>query len=300
MPASILSVAVISHAGCDGPFIPLASGSGYQANYDLVRHDKAAGGANSLFNRLVRGARLRYCGCNTGNDYMWYEVNRRGWAANPSVAHGAAALLAEKQVVAYGKYNSGDVKSRCYVYFSCPPGLNYPVRHVKAKHAYSFGTTKAASTFDDIRIAYATAQERDAYLAWYRSRGITGRAANGVITVSAPRPTWYSRDSQKPALLKALVRAIADDPGATPDVRQPPVQGDDPQTVRRLLPLMDKLAADGRLRRAIDDARRANNGVLDLDDFRIWAVVFMPDHDETAYRADLCDDPNVANVRVQP
>jgi hypothetical protein len=295
---SILSVTVISHAGCDGPFIPMINHRGFQANYELVRWDKQTQDANSLTNRLVRGARLRFCGCNTGTDYLWYEVDRPGYRANPSVGHGIAALLADRQVVVHGKYNSGDVKNHNYVSFSCPPGRNYPVRHGKEKNGYSFGTTRASTKFQDIRVSYANDSEREAYLGWYRQRGYQIQNGQGTLTVKAPQPVWYNRSTPKPKALTAIVQAI--DRGLTDALagnRSGPGLQELAQ-VRALVPWTDSLLTDGKLVRAIQEAKAANGGTLDMHDFRIWAVMLRPDHKETAYRADLCDDPTVARTRV--
>lgn len=305
-PNRVLGFAILSHAGCDGPFIPLENKRGVQAPYPIFAWDKASGG-NSFYERLVPGARIRFCGCNTGNDYMWYEVDQPGYRANPSVAHATAAILADKRVVVYGKYNSGDVKGATYVHFSCPQGQSYPVRHVKAKNAYSFGTTKGASQYEPALIHYQSAEERDAYIAYYRERGYplvpskeqrSGGSVSGDLVLRAPRPQWFSNGSAKPAVLKDVVRMLEAYPGAPSQAVQYAFaqHGEGGKAYLGMVPRLIALAAAGHMRRAIDDTKRAHGGQLDLDDMRLWVTMFGPEHHYTAWRADLCDDPTVART----
>lgn len=294
---SILSVTVISHAGSDGPLFDYHKGrGGAQANYNFLKADRDARGPSSLYNRLVRGARLRFAGCNTGSDYLWYEWDRPGYRANPSVAHGAAAILAGKGVVAWGKYNSSDVKSLSYVSFRCPAGLPYPTRHGKPKDDYSFGTTRAAVQYEDITVQPRTAEERQAYVDWYRQRGYQVSDRGAQFVVRAPRPVWYNRRTPKPIGLVAMVKAVEAGALPRPDGRYSEPGFREFYATWYLVPWVRVLFTDDRLMTAIRDSKQAHGGRLDIDDFRIWAVVFRPDRHETALRADLCDDPRVAEI----
>lgn len=305
----VLGFAILSHAGCDGPF-PNYQNGGQQAPYPIFQYDRWYGRENSLYNRLVIGARFRFAGCNTANDYMWYEHDQAGYRANPSVAHAAAAIYADKRIVTYGHYNSGDVKNTDYISFQTTGGRSYPVRFGKPKDGYSFGTTNAASQYEPALIHYTSAQERDAYMQYYAARGFPltpkneRRSAYGVegdLVMRAPRPVWFSRESAKPEVLKHVINVVAQYPSAGAQAvtyafsQYPGAAGD---AYRGMIPRLAALAQYGKLQQAIRDTYTAR-GQLDYNDFRLWAMMFAPDKDYTVYRADLCDDPNVARTQFK-
>ena len=302
----VLGFAMISHAGCDGPF-PIYQSGGQQAPYAIFQQDRQSADGSSLYNRLVVGARFRFAGCNTANDYMWYEHDVPGYRANPSVAHAAAAIYADKRVVAYGHYNTGDVKNTEYIYFACDGGRSYPTRHLLAKDAYRFYTTNAASQYEPALIHYTSAQVRDAYMQYYAQYGYpltpkderrTQSGVEGDLVMRAPRPVSIARETAKPAVLQAVVNAVAQYPSAgaqavTYAFRQYP--GADGDAYRGMMPRLTALAQYGKLQQAIRDTYAAR-GRVDMDDMRLWAMMFAPDSKYTSYRADLCDDPNVART----
>jgi hypothetical protein len=181
---------------------------------------------------------------------------------------------------------------------------------VKPKRSYSFGTTSGASQYEPILIHYTSAAERDAYVSFYRQRGIplkpinerrAGGDVQGDLTMRAPRPTWLSNGSRKPAVLQRVIQLVATYPSyAEQAVMYAFQQGDpDADAYRGLIPRLLALARYGKLQQAIDDTRNANGGRLEMDDFRLWAMIFGPGQHYTALRADLCDDPNVATVRFK-
>jgi hypothetical protein len=211
--------------------------------------------------------------------------------------------------VTYGKYNSGDVKSGDYISFSCD-GRAYPTRHGIGKSAYSFYTLQGASQYEPTIITYHSAEERDAYLAYYRQQGFNltstrelsyGPNLTGDLVLRAPKPVWLSNGSAKPAVLKSVVQMVAAYPGSPADaVRYAFSQnGGGNSGYAGMIPRLISLGTYGELQRAINDTRQAHGGELDLDDMRIWAMLFGPENHQTRYRADLCDDPNVATTPFQ-
>jgi len=246
----ITGFAVVSHAGSYGPMIPYPDYK--QFTYPPLQDDKKNGGPNTLSARLAQGARIRYTGCNSGNDHQFYEVDEPGKRGNPSIAHATASIYADKKVVTYGKFNSGDIKSTHYMWFACPDGQNYPIRYGKPKTSYSFS---------------AIGQR-------------------------------FSRDSGKPESLKSAIQAVDSNPqggwsAVQKKVTQAGVSGD-------LLKKVETAVTSGKLAKAIRESKAANGGKLDLDDFRLWVVLLRPAKWDTEFRADLCDDANVAQSKFRP
>jgi len=101
-----------------------------------------------------------------------------------------------------------------------------------------------------------------------------------------------TRESTKPAPLVAVIRSLA---GAV-------AQGQNISVARAELeayaPNLAPLADDPKMMMAIQDSMAANGGSMDINDFRIWAVVYMPGKWYTSYRADLCIDSNILPARV--
>lgn len=276
----IAGFAVISHSGGDGPVLE----EGPQLTYGVFQDDAAKPGPGRILDRILPGAILRFAGCNSGNDHMWYE-NDAGRGGSPSVAHGTAAVLAEKDVEVYGKRGTGDVaRTDTYFLFKRPdPATPYPVRHIIPKDHYRFYVAQDDEQAMDV--PYGSDEEKEALLQWYEERGIqvVVNEAGSFLRVTLRLHREHTQGSRKPEALVSLVEEFDVDPGMA-EASGRRLFGDFGWHIRREL-----------LARAIDQSRRAR-GALDMQDFRLWAVLLRPDHDDTVYRADLCDDPVVKDA----
>jgi len=304
--ARLTGYAVLSHANSYGPLIPYPNYT-KPFTYPQLQEDKRRGGAGSLYGRLVQGAHIRYAGCNSGNDYQFYEIDTPGRRGNPSIAHATAAIYSEKKVVVYGKYRSADLKSTHYVSFSCPAGLSYPVRQGKPKASYAFATA-ISDEAETVKIPFSSRREKEESLFWYKERGYpcrvtdetgSGDGVQGTLEVRIPSDSWLcSRETRKPALLKSVVEAVSSNPRtAWPSIQRLLSQVG---IAANLLKGIQKAVVTGRLARAIHESRAAHGGKLDLDDFRLWVVLLSPEKWDTYFRADLCDDPTVAQSVFRP
>lgn len=265
---------VISHSGSDGPIM------NGQMTYGAFQEDERTEGPERISNRLLTGAILRFAGCNSGNDYLWYEHG----SGSPSMAHGAAAVLHRKKVQVHGKVSSGDVANMSnYVLFKQPDAATpYPTRHVIPKAHYKFYMPRETRS---ALIHFRSAEERDALLAWYAKRRIPVEIAtedtDGYLEARLPVYQTYTERSSKPAFHVELIERFRADPEGEGALTGHKIFGAEWDQKR------------GLLAQAIADAQRAGGGRLDIHDFRLWAVLLTPSQDHTVYRADLCDDPSV-------
>ena len=301
-PCNIAGFCVIGHASTDGPVVGLKSKNRVQISKKYLLSETGSDDW-SMSNRLVKGSRISFFGCNTANCQYYLD--------HSSIAHLLAGVFAKKEVITRGKKGIGNPNSSESAYAKF--GLNdqgVAVRLTPEKKDYTFYVPlkdfkKKDSgrkwVYEQISVPFANDDELAELKSYYKERGLKSSVKDGKIIVKAPKIAKVTRSSDKDKLLMEVVKAISsrDKLSRWQRFKHWINVGDDTdemERAREILPELQKLLNDGDLEDIIEEVRNDNNGVVDEHDFRIWFRIYFQnyknknDRVSIPTRACLCDD----------
>ena len=299
---NIAGFCVIAHASTDGPVVGYKNKSRKQMTKKAFMSETGSGDW-SMSNRIVKGARISFFGCNTANCQYYLD--------HSSVAHLLAGEFARKDVIVRGKKGIGNPNSSESAYANF--GLNeegVAVRLTPEKKDYTFyiplnnfedKKSGRKYVYEQLSVPYSTDEELSELKDYYKKRGLKTSVADGKIVVEAPKIGKISRSSEKDKLLLEVVRAINSREKTSRWDRflNWTTFGDDVEEMTRaraIMPQLQKLLDDGELENIISEVRVENNGTLDENDVRIWFRIYFQNYEDKndrgsiSTRACLCHD----------